>query len=430
MRSLLQALSGNLSVETAFINKLKRGRDDLFLAYLVLTMQIKSVIIYLVTLFLIRKGITEMKKCLSCGGECREQLRGNVTVYVCKWCGCSMTSDEMERAEEKIRAQRAEAEKIRAAAAAKKAEETSRVSASASPAPAAKVAEQRTQFSTATVTAVPNKAPVASPLSVATPFAAVSGKEALSGEELFEKAIPSVVEIFVQSVNSSAAASGFVISSKGLVLTNAHAVLDEYGKLFEKIFVRSGDKYYSAYPLAIGEPRANQDYDTIDLCLLFVEGLSNLPAVSFADVNLLKNGQKVYLIGNSLGEGTCITSGIISDKDRLVGGLSYPYIMTDAAANPGNSGGPLFSEYGEVIGVLVAGITSAKGMNYAIPANVAEKFLSHVINSTDIKSLDLGELNRYKNLSAASTYGLSAEKILDGVKLIADIISYVIGLFV
>ena len=369
-----------------------------------------------------------MKRCLSCGGECREQLKGNVTVYVCKWCGNSMTADDMQRAEQKINAQRAEAEKNRAAAV-KNVSQPAKSNTVPSPAPAVKAEEARSQFSAVTPTVVTAKAPTAVSMSAVTPLASVSGKEALSGEDLFEQAIPSVVEIFVQSVSSSAAASGFVISSKGLVLTNAHAVLDEYGKLFEKIFVRSGDKYYNAYPLAIGEPRANQNYDTVDLCLLFVEGFENLPAVSFADVNLLKNGQKVYLIGNSLGEGTCITSGIISDKDRCVGGLSYPYIMTDAAANPGNSGGPLFSEYGEVIGVLVAGITSAKGMNYAIPSNVAEKFLSHVINNTDIKSLDLGELNKYKNLSGASTYGITAEKILDGVKLIADIISYVIGLF-
>ena len=375
-----------------------------------------------------------MKKCLSCGGECREQLKGNVTVYVCKWCGASVTADEMEREEKRLEAQRAKAQKS-IPAVTKSEERIPQSNSSVKTAPAVKTASSVKTTPVVKATPVVKTVETKSQYStVITPVAeskaASSGREALSGEELFEQAIPSVVEIFVESVSSSAAASGFVISSKGLVLTNAHAVLDEYGKLFEKIFVRSGDKYYNAYPLAIGEPRANQDYDTVDLCLLFVEGLGNLPAVQFADVNLLKNGQKVYLIGNSLGEGTCITSGIISDKDRCVSGLSYPYIMTDAAANPGNSGGPLFSEYGEVIGVLVAGITGAKGMNYAIPANVVEKFLTFVINNTEIKSLDLGELNKYKNTSAASAYGLTAEKILDGVKLIADIISYVIGLFV
>ena len=138
----------------------------------------------------------------------------------------------------------------------------------------------------------------------------------------------------------------------------------------------------------------------------------------------------MYLIGNSLGEGTCITSGIISDKDRYVGDLSYPYIMTDASANPGNSGGPLLNEMGELIGVLVAGITSAKGMNYAIPVNMVNEFLTLAVNGTKLREADLGELNRYKSPEdALSTYSLSCKKIFDGVKLLFDIVDYVLGLF-
>lgn len=87
----------------------------------------------------------------------------------------------------------------------------------------------------------------------------------------------------------------------------------------------------------------------------------------------VRNGQKLYVIGNALGMGTCITSGIISDKRRMVNGK--PRLMTDCAANHGNSGGPVFDEDGRVIGAIVAGIDSAKGMNFAIPADVIEDFL-------------------------------------------------------
>ena len=340
--------------------------------------------------------------CIACGGACKEVSKGGKTVYVCKWCGKMMEEEDFRRAE-----------KDKADSARRQSSSKDSYSATSS----------RDYASTETLR------PANDAVDYYSASVAAGARRILSGEELFEKAIPSVVEIFVENVDSSAAASGFVVSSRGLVLTNAHAVLDEYGKLFDKIFVRSGEQYYSAFPLALGEPRANQPHDTFDLCLLYVDGFVGAPATDFADVSLVKNGQKVYLIGNSLGEGTCITSGIISDKDRHVGGLSYPYIMTDAAANPGNSGGPLFSEYGDVIGVLVAGISSAKGMNYAIPANVAEKFLTHVINNTNIKDLDLGELNRYKNLGMASTYAASTDTVFDGVRLILDIIEYVMGLF-
>lgn len=259
----------------------------------------------------------------------------------------------------------------------------------------------------------PGKPGKATDASLLTDFMSAYDANALSGEELYDKVIPSVVEIAVQSVNSAAAASGFIVSSIGMAVTNAHAVLDQNGQLFEQIYVRYNEQYYAAVPIALGEPLANQDYDTIDLCLLFVPELWGATAIEFADINTLKNGQRVYLIGNSLGAGTCITSGIISDKNRFVGNLSYPYIMTDAAANPGNSGGPLLNVTGEIIGVLVAGISSAKGMNYAIPVDILERFLEFVINETGLNELDLAELNRLKKDGTARSAGM----LFDRVKL-------------
>ena len=256
----------------------------------------------------------------------------------------------------------------------------------------------------------------------------INGQDVLSGEDIFERAIDSVVEIYALSSNekSSMCSSGFVVSEQGLVLTNAHAVLDDFGQVSKKIHVKTSKGLFPAFPIAIGKP-ADGKTDSIDLCLLFVDGLHE-KANEIGDAFMLKNGQRVYLIGNSLGEGTCITSGIISDKQRSVPGLSYPYIMTDAAANHGNSGGPLYNEQGEVIGVLVAGIDGAKGMNYAIPSNVVDAFMTYVVNNTQIKNTEIGELRKYTQNTPAN-YGMTLSMAFNGVKLVMDVIEYIVNLF-
>lgn len=274
-----------------------------------------------------------------------------------------------------------------------------------------------------TVEAPKPQAPVAQQTEA--PKEAQSGKKVLSGEEIYDRAIDSVVEIYATSpgLDGYACASGFVLSEAGLVLTNAHAVLNEIGALYKDIKVKSQEKLYQAQVVAIGRP-ADSKNNNIDLCLLFVPGLRARPE-AFSDISKVKNGQKVYLIGNSLGMGSCITSGIISDKARAMPGLKYPYIMTDVAANHGNSGGPLYNEKGEVIGVLVAGIDAAEGMNYAIPANIAEYFLSYVVKNTDLAKLHIKEFEKYQ--SPTSTYSLSL--VFEGIKLAMDVIEYIVSIF-
>jgi len=267
--------------------------------------------------------------------------------------------------------------------------------------------------------AAPAPAPVAPKVDV---------KREWSGEQIYDHAIKTVVEIYAQKngQNGIFCASGFVISEKGFVMTNAHAVLDDLGQLCEKIYIKtSGGSTYTARPVAVGKPHGSGD--GIDLCLLYAPDYRVEPN-EFGDLSKVRNGQKVYLIGNSLGAGTCITSGIISDKERQMKGLSYPYIMTDAAANHGNSGGPLYNEYGEVIGVLVAGVDGAKGMNYAIPANVAEEFIRYVVNKTNIKDANLGKLNKYVMPYGVGNYSVGIGVVFSGVKLLMDVIEYIVGL--
>ena len=263
------------------------------------------------------------------------------------------------------------------------------------------------------------------------PSGARSSNNELSGEEVYEKAIASVVEIYVENRNSAARASGFIVSTKGFILTNAHAVLTNRNTLYDNIYVKIQGEYYEANVFALGRPHdATSNENTVDLCLLFVANMpKNVHAMDLGSVEDLKNGQKVFLIGNSLGYGTCITSGIISDKEREMRGLSYPYIMTDAAANPGNSGGPLLNLKAETIGVLVAGVEGAKGMNYAIPVDIAKLFLQTVLQKSEINPALLGELSSYAYKSNITNHSMTLGMALSGVKLLADVIAYIVELF-
>jgi len=248
-----------------------------------------------------------------------------------------------------------------------------------------------------------------------------------SGEQIYEHAINTVVEIYSTSkdCNTTSLASGFIISENGFIMTNAHAVMDADDNIYEDIFVKTSKGRYRAVVVAIGKP-TDGIHDYVDLCLLFAKGLTVEPNV-LGNSNTIKNGQKVYLIGNSLGQGTCITSGIVSDSSRRMPGLSYPYIMTDAAANSGNSGGPLYNEYGEVVGVLVSGVCSAQGMNYVIPSSVVKAFLEYVFSSPKIADISLGVLDTYSVKNKRQNYS-TALTICSGIRIFIDVLEYIISL--
>ena len=247
-------------------------------------------------------------------------------------------------------------------------------------------------------------------------------QESLSGEAVFEKLQTAVVEIYASDAKQMARSSGFIVTSTGFILTNAHAVLDRNKEPYKNITVRYNGKMLDAKLIAVGKP-VDGKHDNVDLALLFAVGIKDCNVATLGDSSACKNGQKVYLIGNSLGNGTCITSGIISDAKRTMAGLSYPYIMTDAAANHGNSGGPLVDEKGEVIGVLVAGVQNAEGMNYAIPSAIVNDFLQYVISKTNLPQKVWEDLypNTPETLSVRET-------IFSGVQLLLDVVALILGL--
>jgi len=157
--------------------------------------------------------------------------------------------------------------------------------------------------------------------------------------------------------------SGFIISEDGYILTNAHVVAD-----FDDVNVRLADAKREFKAKVIGVDKRS------DVALLKVDA-QGLPTAKLGDSRKLEPGDWVAAIGSPFGFANTITAGIVSAKGRSLPDEMYvPFIQTDVAVNPGNSGGPLLNLQGEVIGVnslIYSGTGGYMGVSFAIPIEVA-----------------------------------------------------------
>jgi S1-C subfamily serine protease len=182
--------------------------------------------------------------------------------------------------------------------------------------------------------------------------------------DVAERVGPSVVRIDVKRGGRSAGAgSGVIVSSDGLALTNSHVV---QGTRVVTLTTVEGREFNAR---VLGD-----DPDT-DLALLRVEADVSLPAARLGDSSKLRRGQIAIAIGNPLGFDASVTAGVVSALGRTLqsrtGRMIEDVVQTDAALNPGNSGGPLVSTAGEVVGINTAVIMGAQGICFAVASNTA-----------------------------------------------------------
>jgi len=194
-----------------------------------------------------------------------------------------------------------------------------------------------------------------------TPTASPAPAATLRPAEIIQGALPATVLIEIKTASGADySGSGFVIDPAGIIVTNLHVIR---GAVSAKVSLPNGDTYDRITVRVVDEVR--------DIAIIKVPGF-NLPTVALADSDTVSQGDAVVLLGNPLGLGGSATTGIVS-AIRAFGGSQM--FQTDAAANPGNSGGPMLNEQGVAVGILTSRFTQAENLNFAVPVNYARGLL-------------------------------------------------------
>ncbi len=195
--------------------------------------------------------------------------------------------------------------------------------------------------------------------------------------------------------------SGFIISSDGYILTNAHVV-----ETADEITVKLNDKREFVAEI-IGTDRKT------DIALIKINA-TDLPKVTQGNPENLKVGEWVIAIGSPFGFEHSVTAGIVSAKGRSLAQENYvPFIQTDVAINPGNSGGPLFNMKGEVVGInsqIYSRTGGFMGLSFAIPINVAAEIADQLKVSGKVSRGRIGVMIQEVTKELAESFGLSDSK--------------------
>ena len=194
--------------------------------------------------------------------------------------------------------------------------------------------------------------------------------------------------------------SGFIISSDGLVLTNAHVVREA-----KQVTVKLSDRREFSAKVLGSDPAT-------DIAVLKLDA-KGLPTVQLGDPKQVQVGDYVLAIGAPYGFEQTATQGIVSAKGRSLPGDSsvVPFIQTDAAVNPGNSGGPLFDASGRVVGVnaqIYSQSGGFQGLAFSIPVDVALKVKDQIVAHGKVEHARLGVTLQDLSAPLASSFGLGA----------------------
>ncbi|WP_028281842.1 S1C family serine protease [Olleya marilimosa] len=192
--------------------------------------------------------------------------------------------------------------------------------------------------------------------------------------------------------------SGVIISPDGYIITNNHVIEDS-----QQLSVTLNDNRTLTAKIIGSDPKT-------DIALLKVESDEQLPYTTFGDSDTAKIGEWVLAVGNPFNLTSTVTAGIISAKSRDLSGQStQSFIQTDAAVNPGNSGGALVNTAGELIGINTA-ITSQTGSyigySFAVPSNIAKKVVQDIMEFGNVQNGILGVIGGSLNSTYAEKLGV------------------------
>lgn len=209
----------------------------------------------------------------------------------------------------------------------------------------------------------------------------VKAGDTMTSSQIYSTYGKSVVSVNVKTSNGEGAGTGFFISDDGYILT-CHHVID--GATAISIVTQDSTSYEAE---VVG---SDSDLDTAVLKVKNAGKKTTFPAVVLGDSSSLTVGDSVTAIGNALGTlANTLTTGVVSAKDRAISmsdGTAMKLLQTDCTVNSGNSGGPLFNEYGQVIGIVSAKLSSSsnseasvEGLGFAIPINDVKDMVTSII---------------------------------------------------
>ena len=195
------------------------------------------------------------------------------------------------------------------------------------------------------------------------------------------------------------AGSGFIVSPDGVILTNAHVVRDA-----KEVTVKLQDRREYRASVLGSDPKT-------DVAVLKIDA-KNLPVVPIGKSSDLKVGEWVLAIGSPFGLDSTVTAGVVSAKGRsLPDDSNVPFIQTDVAVNPGNSGGPLFNTRGEVVGInsqIYSQTGGYQGLSFAIPIDVAYRIKEQLVATGTVKHAKLGVTVQEVNQGFADSFKLES----------------------
>lgn len=200
-------------------------------------------------------------------------------------------------------------------------------------------------------------------------YAAMYNQEDMQNINLYEKINPSIVAVEAEVDEGTSSGTGCIVAPSGVILTSSH-VIDKSRSI--EVILSNGQSYRARVLSVLG--------NSSDLALLKINPKNPLPVINIGDSGMVKVGQRVLTIGNPFGFNGTLTTGIVSRIDYQRG-----KIQTDAAINPGCSGGPLLNTEGEVIGINQSiynpdNNKSNIGIGFAVPINQAKDFLAQIKN--------------------------------------------------